>query len=107
MANDSGRMRGKRSIQGGRAVVRGALYMAALGRQPAQSGHLRLLPAPPVTFSSRLLALGKPKKLALSATMRQLMVHSSTVKPAIPYAQLVANLVGAVGHGPRRSTLPG
>lgn len=62
---DSGQMRGKRSIWGGRADVRRALYMAALvavRRNPAFK-----------TFYNRLLQAGKPKKVALTAAMRKLL----------------------------------
>jgi transposase len=64
--SDSGRRQGKRRIFGGRAGVRGALYMAALvGTQ-----------SNPVikTFYERLLARGKGKKVALAACMRKLLV---------------------------------
>jgi transposase len=65
MSRDSGRRRGQRTIQGGRATVRAALYMATLVATRAN----------PVirTFYQRLLALGKPKKVALIASMRKLL----------------------------------
>ena len=62
---DSGAWRGRRVVQGGRAAVRAALYMAALvatRRNPV----IRV-------FYARLLAAGKPKKLALVACMRKLL----------------------------------
>jgi transposase len=62
---DSGTMRGKRTIWGGRATVRAALYMAALvgsRRNPI----LR-------TLYTRLLIAGKTKKVALTACMRKLL----------------------------------
>lgn len=65
VAHDSGTLRGKRAIAGGRARVRQVLYMAALvgvRRNP-------LLTA----FYARLLAAGKPKKVALVACMRKLL----------------------------------
>ena len=62
---DSGRMRGKRTIWGGRAKVRAALYMAAL----VASNHNPVLKP----FYDRLVELGKPKKLALVAVMRKLL----------------------------------
>jgi transposase len=62
---DSGTLRGRRMIQGGRAGVRTALYMAAL----VASRHNPSLKA----FYHRLLAAGKPKKLALVAVMRKLI----------------------------------
>jgi transposase len=63
---DSGRLKGKRAIWGGRAQVRHALYMAALTASRFN---------PPLrAFYLRLLAAGKPKKLALVAVMRKLLV---------------------------------
>lgn len=62
---DSGTLRGKRSIWGGRASVRATLYMAAL----VASRHNPVLR----TFYQRLLAAGKPKKVALTACMRKLL----------------------------------
>jgi transposase len=63
---DSGRWRGKRTIWGGRASVRSVLYMAAL----SASQHNPVIRA----FYERLLEAGKPKKLALTACMRKLLV---------------------------------
>jgi len=65
-SRDSGTMRGKRTIWGGRAPVRAALYMAAL----SGSRHNPVIAA----FYRRLLAAGKSKKLALTACMRKLLV---------------------------------
>ncbi len=65
MNRDSGTMRGKRTIHGGRRAVRKALYMAALVAT-------RFNPVIK-TFYARLLAAGKPKKLALVACMRKLL----------------------------------
>jgi transposase len=65
LARDSGTVRGKRTVWGGRAPVRAALYMAALvatRRNPV----LRL-------FYRRLVEVGKPKKVALVACMRKLL----------------------------------
>jgi transposase len=62
---DSGLMRGRRTIWGGRAAVRVALYQAAL----VASRHNALIKA----FYERLLAAGKPKKVALVACMRKLL----------------------------------
>ena len=62
---DSGTMRGKRSIFGGRPDVRRVLYMAAL----VASRHNPVIKA----FYARLVAAGKPKKLALVACMRKLL----------------------------------
>lgn len=63
---DSGTMRGKRSIWGGRAAVRSVLYMGAL----VASQHNPVINA----LYKRLLARGKPKKVALVACMRKLLV---------------------------------
>jgi transposase len=65
LARDSGTLRGRRLVWGGRAPVRAALYMAALvgtRRNPV----LR-------AFYQRLLMAGKPKKVALTACMRKLL----------------------------------
>ena len=62
---DSGTMRGKRMVWGGRAPVRAALYMAALVA-------LRFNPVIR-TFYERLRAGGKPFKVAATACMRKLL----------------------------------
>lgn len=63
---DSGKMRGKRRVFGGRASVRRVLYMVALVATRTN----------PVirSFYERLLARGKEKKVALTACMRKLLV---------------------------------
>lgn len=66
MNRDSGTLRGKRIVWGGRAQVRAVLYMAAL----VGTRHNPVLRA----FYQRLLAAGKPKKVALTACMRKLLV---------------------------------
>jgi transposase len=63
---DSGLMRGKRMIAGGRRPVRDALYVAAL---PA----IRFDPDMKALFQ-RLKAKGKPGKVALVAVMRRMIV---------------------------------
>lgn len=62
---DSGRQRGRRRVWGGRAAVRTALYMATL----VATRHNPVIAA----FYQRLLAHGKPKKVALVACMRKLL----------------------------------
>lgn len=62
---DSGTQRGKRTIRGGRAPVRTALYMATLSA-------LRCNPVIAEDFK-RLTAAGKPGKVALTACMRKLL----------------------------------
>ncbi len=63
---DSGAMRGRRAIWGGRASVREALYMAAL----VAARHNPVIRA----FYQRLLAAGKPKKVALTACMHKVLI---------------------------------
>jgi transposase len=76
---DSGRMRGKRAIYGGRRSVRHGLYMAAL----VAARHNPILRG----FYLRLRAAGKPAKVALTATMRKLLiVLNSALKPDLNYA---------------------
>jgi transposase len=66
LACDSGQQRGRRRVWGGRASVRTTLYMAAL----VATRHNPLIRA----HYHRLLAAGKPKKVALVACMRKLLV---------------------------------
>lgn len=68
---DSGRWRGKRTTWGGRAPVRSKLYMAAL----SASRHNPVIRA----FYQRLIEAGKPKKVALTACMRKLIVILNTM----------------------------
>ncbi len=63
---DSGRQHGPRSIWGGRAAVRTALYMASLSA-------VRWNPVLKA-FYEQLVKAGKPKKCALVACMRKLLV---------------------------------
>ena len=83
-SRDSGPHRGKRSVWGGRARVRGALHMGALVAarwNPVIRG-----------FYHRLLAAGKPKKLALTACMRKLLtVLNSMAKTGRPWEPAVAS----------------
>jgi transposase len=65
--NDSGKRSGKRSIWGGRGHVRAVLYMAAV---TGIRWNPVLRP-----FYQRLLAAGKPKKAALTAVMRKLLIR--------------------------------
>jgi transposase len=70
---DSGIMRGKRTVWGGRARVRAALYMGALVATRYNPVIL--------VFYQRLLAAGKVKKVALVACMRKLLtILNSMVK---------------------------
>ena len=63
---DSGSLTGKRAIFGGRRAVRCGLYMAAL-----VAARRNPILAP---FYQRLPQAGKPPKLALTATMRKLLI---------------------------------
>ena len=63
---DSGNWRGRRGVWGGRASVRAVLYMAALAATRANP-TIR-------AFYQRLVAAGKPFKVALTACMRKLLV---------------------------------
>ncbi len=65
LARDSGTLRGKRMVWGGRAGVRTALYLAALCGSRWNPG---LRP-----FYERLRAAGKPRKVALIACARKLL----------------------------------
>jgi transposase len=71
--HDSGTLRGKRVIWGGRANVRAALYMAAL---VASRRNLIIK-----VFYTRLRNAGKPPKVALVACMRKLVtILNSMIK---------------------------
>ncbi len=65
LANDSGPRNGKRAIWGGRSEVRAVVYMATLSA----------IRSNPVikAFHGRLIAAGKPKKVAIVACMRKLL----------------------------------
>ncbi len=65
LAKDSGTLRGKRMVWGGRATVRAALFMGAL----IAARHNPVIR----DFYRRLVATGKPKKVALVACMRKLL----------------------------------
>jgi transposase len=84
IAKESGKKQGKRRIFGGRAPVRSVLYMATLVATQ-RNAVIR-------QFYQRLLAQGKPKKVALTACMRKLLVilnallrtHQAWRSPTIP-----------------------
>jgi transposase len=70
-ARESGAWKGKQRMHGGRAGLRQILFMAALSaahRHPVLSG-----------FYHRLLAAGKPKRLALAAVARKIIVIANAV----------------------------
>ena len=84
---DSGTLRGKRTVWGGRARVRAALYMGALVASRFN----------PVIrdFYQRLLAAGKPKKLALTACMRKLLIIlNSMLKHGSPWHDMTPMVAG-------------
>lgn len=64
--HDSGKRSGRRAIDGGRAIVRTILYLAAL-QASRRSAPFRV-------FRDRLQAKGKAVKAALTATARKLLV---------------------------------
>src|SRR6202020_2025669 len=63
---DSGTLRGKRTIWGGRASIRRALYMATLVAMRFNA-QIKF-------FYERLCKAGKPKKVAMVACMRKLLI---------------------------------
>lgn len=65
LSRDSGQFRGRRTIFGGRAAARSCLYMATL----VATKHNQTIRA----FYGRLVAAGKPKMLALTASMRKFL----------------------------------
>jgi transposase len=71
VAHDSGTSRGRRTIRGGRANVRQALYMPALVAA-------RFNPDLKVKYQA-LLAAGKPAKVALTAIMRKLIILANAL----------------------------
>jgi transposase len=80
---DSGTMRGKRAIWGGRSHVRSALYMATVAAVRCN----------PVirSFYQRLIAKGKPSKLALTACMRKLLtILNAILRSKTPWKKLEA-----------------
>ena len=75
---DSGKLRGRRSVWGGRARLRAALYMGAL-TAARHNPAIR-------EFYLRLLAAGKPKKVALTACTRKLLTTlNSMLKHPTPW----------------------
>jgi len=64
---DSGKFKGKRRIEGGRAKVRKCLYMAAQSAA-VHNPHIK-------AYVDGLRARGKPYKCAIVAAMRKLLIH--------------------------------
>ena len=76
--HDSGKLRGRRAISGGRATVRSMLYMACVASMRCN----------PVIrpFYERLRAAGKPAKVALTACMHKLLtILNAMVKADRPW----------------------
>lgn len=75
---DSGTLRGRRGVWGGRARVREALYMAALVATRCNPTIKE--------FYERLVASGKPKKVALVACMRKLLtILNAMIRERTPW----------------------
>jgi transposase len=75
---DSGTLRGRRTVYGGRAEVRAVLYMGAL----VATRHNPVIK----TFYERLLAAGKAKKVALTACMHKLLtIMNAMVRDLKPW----------------------
>ena len=88
---DSGTMRGKRRVWGGRSRVRAVLYMGTLAASRFN----------PVIrdYYQRLLAAGKPKKVALVACMRKLLVIlNAMLKQGSPWRAQRASTPALVRH---------
>lgn len=86
-SRDSGLLRGKRTIWGGRAQARAVLYMGAI----VATRFNPVIRA----FYQRLCQAGKAKKLALTACMRKLLVIlNAMLKHRRPWCHAV-NTVGA------------
>ena len=66
IARDSGQKKGRRYIAGGRASVRSALYMAAMNATRFNPVYR--------PFYDRLIAAGKPPKVAIIAIARRMLV---------------------------------
>ena len=76
-SRDSGKMRGRRTVWGGRAAVRACLYMAAVAPPGAATRSI-------AGFYQRLRLAGKPAKLALTACMRKLVVTLNAIARTRP-----------------------
>ena len=78
MNRDSGQWRGRRTVQGGRSSVRITLFMCTL----VAIKHNPVIRA----FYQRLLAAGKPKMVAITASMRKfLTILNAMVKNNMPW----------------------
>lgn len=78
LARDSGTLRGRRTVWGGRSAVRATLYMATL----VAVRHNTAIRA----FHRRLSQAGKPPKVALTACMRKLLtILNAMVRTGTPW----------------------
>lgn len=83
--DDSGQRHGQRHIAGGRTRLRRSLYAAALPAAFRWNPALK-------TLYARLIAAGKPHKLALVACARKLLIYANTVlSRGTPWTQRPAN----------------
>jgi transposase len=77
---ESGKVKGKRKIKAGRSVIRKTLYMAAM----TASRYNCVIKV----FFERLIAKGKPYKVALIAAMRKLLlIAQSVLKRKTPWVE--------------------
>jgi len=80
IANDSGKVTGKRRIKGGRKNVRGALYMSVLSAMKKNPLIKR--------FYDKLREKGKPTRVAMTAcTHKLLLLLNAMVKLNRPWAE--------------------
>ncbi|MBO2603832.1 IS110 family transposase [Shewanella algae] len=87
ITRESGRYKGKRVIQGGRAQVRTVLYMAMMSAMQCN-------PVFKDTYA-RLLEAGKPKKVAIIACVRKMVVIlNSMLRDGIMWDQNIAQNKG-------------
>ena len=76
--HDSGKLRGRRTVWGGRAAAREALYMATVTATRCNPVIRR--------FYRRLISRGKPPKVALTACMRKLLtILNAIVRSGEPW----------------------
>lgn len=82
---DSGLLRGRRAVWGGRSHVRTALYMAALTAS-RRNPVIR-------DFYKRLRAAGKAPNVALVACMRKLLVIlNAMIRHRVPWRPVIAQV---------------
>ncbi|WBA16384.1 IS110 family RNA-guided transposase [Salinivibrio proteolyticus] len=85
VTKESGRYKGKRVIQGGRAQVRTVLYMAMMSAMQCN-------PVFKATYA-RLVAAGKPKKVAIIACVRKMVVIlSSMLRDGVMWDKNIAKI---------------